>query len=694
MKKAHQVEEEEIESLNERIRRQAPQSGSLIVNDQARKFDSFPISQLSLKGLVRAKFDVATEIQKQVLPHALLGRDVLGAARTGSGKTLAFLIPLVEDLYRSHWSSEDGVGGLIVTPTRELAVQIFEVLKVLINYHSFLGGILVGGAPFQLEQRLLPKLQILVVTPGRILQHLEQTPNFDISSSLRVLVLDETDRLFDMGFQEQLHALLEYIPKPRSEGGSRQTLLFSATQTKSIKDLARLSLKNPEYLSIQEDKQDMRTPVNLKQSYVCVDLSEKLNMMHSFIKSHLKSKTIIFFSSCNQVRFIEGVFRKMRPGVSLSALHGKLSQTKRIEVYDSFCSKQTAVLFATDIASRGLDFPDVDWVVQMDCPEDEKAYIHRVGRTARYKKNGNALLALLPSEEEPFTALLKSHGIEPKKLVVNKKKQENIQSKIQSILISDPTMKALAQKAFKGYLRSVHLQTNKDIFNLKNLGFREFAASLGLASTPRIRFVGKGGEQERERIRYLKNNRDYGEDDDSSADDKGGDERDEKRKGKWEKLRTRKANPVRLPSDDVDEQESFEPVRKSGNSGTVDVAPMSMQQGSTQLSRGTRRSQPEVINFDENANVEDPFQQIANDKMALIRNRDSFVSKVSQRLQEEDIVDKESHRKRVKELHRTKKEKKKLKVMEPEAREVSLAMDGLNSHEHLENAALDLIEGR
>merc|ERR1712226_779660 len=170
----------------------------------------------------------------------LRGMDVLGAAKTGSGKTLAFLIPLIEKLYTLKWNPMDGLGALVITPTRELAYQIFEVLKKVGKYHDFSAGLVIGGKHIKDESERIGQTNIVICTPGRLLQHMDETAVFH-ADNLQMLVLDEADRILDLGFQQSMNAIIENLPS------QRQTLLFSATQTKSVKDLARLSLKDPMY---------------------------------------------------------------------------------------------------------------------------------------------------------------------------------------------------------------------------------------------------------------------------------------------------------------------------------------------------------------------------------------------------------------------------------------------------------------
>jgi len=248
-----------------------------------------------------------------------------------------------------------------------------------------------------------------------------------------------------------------------------------------------LSLHDPEYISVHETS-EFKTPPKLIQNVTTVELNEKMDSLYTFIKSHLKAKVIVFVSSCKQVHFIFETFSKLRPGIPLMELHGKQKQMKRMGVFYDFCKKEHAILFATDIAARGLDFPAIDWVVQLDCPEDVHTYIHRVGRTARYESGGSSLLFLLPSEQK-MIELLDNNKIPVKQIKINpKQKQMSIQSRLESFIAEDPELKYLAQKAFISYLRSIFLQSNKEVFDVNKLPAESFAHSLGLTGTPKIRF--------------------------------------------------------------------------------------------------------------------------------------------------------------------------------------------------------------
>ncbi|CAL8347372.1 unnamed protein product [Gadus morhua 'NCC'] len=477
-----QVEREQIEKLVCKY--------DQINAKDAIKFSDFPISKKTLRGLLAGQYRQPTEIQRQTIGFALQGKDVLGAAKTGSGKTLAFLIPVLESLYRHQWTAMDGLGALIISPTRELAYQTFEVLRKIGKNHEFSAGLIIGGKDLKTESERIHRTNIVICTPGRLLQHMDETATFHVSD-LHVLVLDEADRILDMGFADTLNAIIENLPK------TRQTLLFSATQTKSVKDLARLSLKDPEYVWVHE-KAMFSTPATLEQSFVVCELHQKVNMLFSFIRSHLQKKVIVFFACCKEVQYLFRAFCRLRPGMPILALHGKQQQMKRMEVYKDFVGKKSAVLFATDIAARGLDFPSVNWVLQFDCPEDADTYIHRVGRTARYKEGGEALLVLLPSEEEGMITQLQDKKVPINKIQVNPEKLQNVQLKLEAFLAQEMDQKERAQRCFVSYLRSVYLMKNKNVFDVFQLKMHEFALSLGLAVAPRVRFLNKAQVQKKQ----------------------------------------------------------------------------------------------------------------------------------------------------------------------------------------------------
>ena len=404
----------------------------------------------------------------------------MGAAKTGSGKTLAFLVPVLENLYRKKWTEYDGLGALIISPTRELAMQIFEVLRKIGRYHTFSAGLVIGGRSLQEERERLGRMNILVCTPGRMLQHMDQTAAFEVDN-LQMLVLDEADRIMDMGFQTAVDAIVEHLPK------QRQTLLFSATQTKRVSDLARLSLRDPEYVAVHESATSA-TPATLQQHYVVTPLPQKLNTLYSFLRSNVKAKIIVFLSSGKQVRFVYESFRHLQPGIPLLHLHGRQKQAARLDITSRFSASKNSCIFATDVVARGLDFPAVDWVLQLDCPEDADTHIHRVGRTARYESVGRAVLFLDPNEEEGFVKRLEHKKVPIQKINIRPGKQQDIQTQLQNMCFQNPDLKYLGQKAFASYTRALFVQKDREVFDINAYDLEGFAASLGLPGAPKIRF--------------------------------------------------------------------------------------------------------------------------------------------------------------------------------------------------------------
>ncbi|KXJ86217.1 P-loop containing nucleoside triphosphate hydrolase protein [Microdochium bolleyi] len=504
-------------------------------NPENTKFSNLPLSVPTSKGLSASHFETLTDVQARAIPLGLKGFDILGAAKTGSGKTLAFLVPVLEKLYRARWTELDGLGALVIAPTRELAVQIFEVLRKIGRYHSFSAGLVIGGKNLREEADRLGRMNILVCTPGRMLQHLDQTAGMDVDN-LQILVLDEADRIMDMGFQSAVDALVEHLPK------SRQTMLFSATQSKKVSDLARLSLKDPEYVSVHEAAASA-TPSTLSQHYLVTPLHDKMDTLFGFIKANLKSKIIVFLSSGKQVRFFYESLRHLQPGVPLLHLHGRQKQVARLEITSRFAAAKFSCLFATDVVARGVDFPAVDWVVQADCPEDVDTYIHRVGRTARYERDGKAVLFLDPSEEKGMLARLEQRKVPIQRVNVREKKKVTITNAIQDMCFKNPDLKYLGQKAFISYTRSVHLQRDKTVFDLSKLDLDAYATSLGLPGAPQIRFrKGGAGTAENDEIKRLKNApraAQFSSDDSESDFDEDGNRKEKTKKSKDKKKEVR-----------------------------------------------------------------------------------------------------------------------------------------------------------
>lgn len=575
------------------------------------------------------------------------------------------MIPVIENLFLKKWSRTDGIGAIIISPTRELAYQIFETLKKVGEQHDLSAGLIIGGKNLKFERTRMDQCNIIICTPGRLLQHMDQNPLFNCSS-MQVLVLDEADRCLDMGFEEQMNGIIENLPP------ERQTLLFSATQTKSVKELARLSLSDPVYVAPIEQGAHS-TPDTLQQNYVVVELEDKITMLWSFIKNHLKQKCIVFLSSCKQVKYIYEIFCKLRPGTSIIALYGTLHQDKRMAIYNEFCRKSNVVLFATDVASRGLDFPTVNWVIQLDCPEDATAYIHRAGRTARHKAKGENLLVLLPSEEEAMVEELKARKIPINKITVDPKKMFTPRAKMEAFLAANQELKESAQRSFVAYIKSVVLMKNKKIFNVEKLDTDAFARSLGLVAVPRVRFLARLQKQ-REKNRKKQLSQNDGNDEESETSENDDDNDNKVNSGKATKEEN--LNFSVQSSDDDDDDNGFLTIKRKDHQIQIDqlpeIPPIEEVKSKTKLKALTKvalakrivkkkiMSNTRLQYDDDGGVIVDTAKELQSELAKEYDNADEGgidIQKAKNLLREEDKFDKVRFRQMVKARHKEAKRK-------------------------------------
>ena len=490
-------EERERDDLNARVEALDEEAEGVAT------FADMPLSDATLRSLERSGFKEPTEIQQQAIPAALKGRDVMGAAKTGSGKTLSFVVPALELLFRKNWGTDSGLGVIIISPTRELAGQIFETVKIAGHYHHLNGGLIVGGSKID-EEAGIVNMNLVVATPGRLMHHIDTTLGLD-TSQVMMLVLDEADNLLELGFQETLQNITSALPP------TMQTLLFSATQTKDLHSLSTVPISNPYYISVHS-KSRLITPKKLCQNFMVCSMEHKLAYVFSFIKKHVREKTIIFFSTCNQVRYVYLALSRLlkKDGACTMCLTGKMKPNQRKEVYDAFCQKSAATLFCTNVGARGLDFPSVKWVIQADCPENADTYIHRVGRTARAGANGASLLLLLPSEER-FLKRLADRKIRLREVQINDKYLQNLSSLLRALNVQDVELKQNSQKAVVSYLRGVYFESDKEVFDVDQIDPLEISTAMGLLKAPTLKFIDVGSKETKNlswELRNLKSERD------------------------------------------------------------------------------------------------------------------------------------------------------------------------------------------
>ena len=439
-----------------------------------KKFSDFSINSSILSNLERLGYEKATQVQSESIPIALNGEDIIGSAKTGSGKSLAFLIPAIQKIYEEPKKKEIEI--LIITPTRELALQLYDLAKDLLTGNSEIIALLIGGENRKKEalKLLSGNIRIIVATPGRLLDHMENTKNFDYSK-INMLIIDEADKILKIGFEEEIKEIIKKIPK------NRQTLLFSATITPKVEDLITLSVK--EYKNIHIKNTDDPSVSTLEQGFINIEADKKFLFLFTFIKKNLNRKIIIFFSTCKEVEFFSNLLNYV--DVPVLSISGDYKQQKRSTTFIEFCSLEKGVLLCTDVAQRGLDIPDIDWVIQYDPPHDPEEYLHRVGRTARgANKIGKALLMILPNEIG-FIRLLQLYKIKIEEFEFPENKLAKIQEQYEKLVNKkDHYLLNLATEAYRAYLHAYNTNNDKDNFNIEKLDLIKLCKSFGLLSPP------------------------------------------------------------------------------------------------------------------------------------------------------------------------------------------------------------------
>lgn len=421
----------------------------------------------------RMGFEDPTLVQAQAIPVVLSGRHALVNAATGTGKTIAYLAPIIHHLqsYDKRIQRSDGTFALVLVPTRELCLQVHEILqKLLHRFHWIVPGYIMGGESRSKEKARLRKgISILIATPGRLLDHLKNTSSF-VYTNLRWIIFDEADRILELGFGKEIQEILNLLGSmktghddqesgvPRPSKFQRQNLLLSATLNEKVNHLAKISLEDPVMIGIDdkimeptsrirfdnsdcdEDNEDThsskipaigayKVPEQLIQRYMKVPCGSRLAILLSILK-HLferepSQKVVLFFSTCDAVDFhysliTEFLFssypqteegnRTMFLGCKTLRLHGNMEQEDRTTSFQAFKTEKSALLLSTDVSARGLDFPNVRCIIQYDSPGEATEYVHRVGRTARLGERGESLLFLQPSEID-YLQDLEKHGV-------------------------------------------------------------------------------------------------------------------------------------------------------------------------------------------------------------------------------------------------------------------------------------------
>ncbi|XP_057430840.1 DEAD-box ATP-dependent RNA helicase 18 [Lotus japonicus] len=454
-----------------------------------------PLSEPVLQALTDSGFDFCTPVQAATIPLLCSFKDVAVDAATGSGKTLAFVLPLVEILRRSSPKPKPHqVLGIIISPTRELSSQIYHVaqpfISTLVNIKSML---LVGGVDVKADMKKIEEegVNILIGTPGRLHDIMNRMDILDFKE-LEILILDEADRLLDMGFQKQLTSIITQLPKLRRTG------LFSATQTEAVEELAKAGLRNPVRVEVRAETKRANDPATAKQlessktpsglhiEYLECEADKKPSQLVDFLVKNRSKKIIIYFMTCACVDFWGTVLPHISvlKGFSLIPLHGKMKQTVREKALASFTSLSNGILLCTDVAARGLDIPGVDCIVQYDPPQDPNVFIHRVGRTARLGKQGHAVVFLLPKEDS-YVEFLRIRRV-PLQEIRCSDDAPDVVPQIRSAAKKDRDIMEKGVKAFVSYIRAYKEHHCSYIFRWRELEIGKLAMGHGLLRLPLV----------------------------------------------------------------------------------------------------------------------------------------------------------------------------------------------------------------
>jgi ATP-dependent RNA helicase DDX55/SPB4 len=488
------------------------------------------LSQWILDATAAMGFTKMTPVQASTMPLFLGHKDVVVEAVTGSGKTLAFLIPVIEKLLRNEEPIKKyHVGAIIISPTRELATQIHRVLLSMLEFHGpsaaalksyrqdqnkeeaheqdqsmkyssktpkVIPQLLIGGSstPAQdLSTFLKISPNLLIATPGRLLEIMSSPYVHCPQSSFELLVLDEADRLLDLGFKEDLTKILRMLPKQRRTG------LFSASVSEAVDQIIRVGLRNPVRIAVKvrsaNGVEDKRTPASLQMTYLITPASHKFPALAQLLRKVQPAplKSIVYLSTCAAVDYIQALLPSILPsGMILVPLHGKHPSNVRQKNFIRFTNAVTpTILLTTDVAARGLDIPSVDLVIQIDPPSDPKVFLHRCGRAGRAGRKGLSVIFLQPGKEEDYISFLeiRKTPIEPltsPTIELASGDADEILDGFRKIILEDRSLHDKAQKAFVSWVRSYSKHQASSIFHVSDLDWSDLALGWGLLKLPKM----------------------------------------------------------------------------------------------------------------------------------------------------------------------------------------------------------------
>ncbi|WOL09303.1 DEAD-box ATP-dependent RNA helicase 31 [Canna indica] len=449
------------------------------------RFDECSISSLTLKGVKAAGYERMTLVQEATLPIILKGKDVLAKAKTGTGKTVAFLLPAIELVSKlppvEHDQRRQPINVLVVCPTRELADQAAVEANNLVKYHPSIGvQVVMGGTRLALEQKRMQTnaCQILVATPGRLRDHIENTPGFATRlMGVKVLVLDEADRLLDMGFRKDIEKIVAAVPK------QRQTLLFSATVPDEVRQICYIAMKRDlEFINTVEEGSE-ETNAQVKQMHLIAPLEKQFSILYAILTEHISEnvdyKVIVFCTTAMMTRLVAELLSELK--LNVREIHSRKPQTYRTRVSKEFKESKGLILVSSDVSARGVDYPNVTFVIQLGVPADREQYIHRLGRTGRKGNEGTGILMLAPWEDFFLSSIKDLPITKAESPTVDLDTRRKVERALAHIEVKN---KESAYQAWLGYYNS-NKNIGRDKHHLVSLA-NEFSRCMGLDNPPAV----------------------------------------------------------------------------------------------------------------------------------------------------------------------------------------------------------------
>lgn len=433
------------------------------------RFEDLNLSQETLRAIAKMGYAQTYPIQAQAIPFIIEGRDVTGLAMTGTGKTASFGLPLIDKIDQNNKK----VQALIVCPTRELAIQVSGEIHKFLRYKKNISVLpIYGGQSIEGQIRALKKgVQIVVGTPGRLIDHIDRK-SLNLSS-VSMVVLDEADEMMDMGFRGDIEKILQKTP------ASRQTITFAATMPRAILELIKKYQKNPELIQVSDENAAATT---VEQHYFEVESNHKFFLLKTLMDQHNPYLAIVF---CNTKYKVDNVANKLRRcGYHAEALHGNINQPKRNKIMNRFRAGDIQILVATDVAARGIDVPNIDIIFNFEIPNDEKSYVHRIGRTGRAGKTGLALNFVSPRDISAFRHInrcIYADMIKQQLPTLHKSTEPSYTEGAKSTQKPDKLV-LMIQKALNHNSISQHIKTVESLVTTKNTPIKIAAALVSLLS--------------------------------------------------------------------------------------------------------------------------------------------------------------------------------------------------------------------